>query len=284
MAIISNILRIAVIILVTAGFTAIIQKDRKAKSQSSSNENEIILELPRMIFWIGIVTAGIFAVIAISLVIGQVSMLEIGGMTCLFMLSALMASAGAFWRVVFSRKNDYFDYTTCFGRKYKIHYRDISKLSVSGSVVSFKSDGKRFVISSSAINYRKFTKFIQMNASHALPGRKNKKEGPLKRALSQLNDPLDEVVGNILLTSSSLFASILLAYALTQEGLIGNDRIIATIMALVLDVIGIGIPLLSIYSLNHREKHPRLLKLLFKESSLKGYKQEKRKRKRKRKR
>lgn len=282
----ANILRIAVIIMVTSGLTAIIYGDRK-RAPEANNNNRIILKLSRIIYWIGIATVVIFGVLLILSVVStqtEVSnddIFNIAALIFFFLGSALMASAGAFWKLEFSKKEDYFDYSTCFNRKYKIYYGDVKSVSVSGSTVSIRVKGHRFLISSSAINYESFAGFIKKKVPPASPNGGLAKKGAFKRAFKQLNDPLDILLGLVIGSVTGILGGFFSLYTLIKGNYVKGQGAIGIAVTVFFFVIGIVFPIVLVYSINHRDKHPLLFRLMLKQGTLKEDYVKKRKRKKK---
>lgn len=281
-----NILRIVVIIMVTSGLTTIIYKDRKIKSQISDND-KIILKLPRLIFWIGIVTVAIFGILLILSVTSTLTetsnddIFNIVVMIIFFLASALMASAGAFWKLEFRKDEEYFDYCTCFDRKYKIFYEDVKRLSVSGSTVSIRVKGHRFLISSISINYEKFAKFVNKKVTPVLPKGGSEKEGALRRALEQLKDPIDIIVGLAIISGAGVLGGFLGLYVLLTGNYVEGQEAIGIVLVTFFFAAGIGVPIVTVYSINHRDKHPLLFRLCVKRGMLKEDEYKNRKRNKK---
>ncbi len=81
----------------------------------------------------------------------------------------------------------------------------------------------------------------------------------------QLKDPVGFVIGLCIISLSCIFVGVVLICVLLYGEPAPDDKILGICMAAVSLLVGIGYPILFIYVVKNRKKHPRLAKLMVKQ-------------------
>ena len=79
----------------------------------------------------------------------------VGIVFAIFLLLGLVLAVEPFiWKIHVFRNEDYFLYTTGFGRTYKVRYADIVNYKDSENTLILRTERKRFFIDNKATNFR----------------------------------------------------------------------------------------------------------------------------------
>lgn len=168
-------LRLFLILISVSGLMAVIQKnnERKLENYNKKNKNYVTLQLPRLFFWLGVVCTVIFALILILFSFSSgVGILKWVFFIALSLLGAMLIVAASLWKIEINRNDDYFNYTTSFGRHTKIYYADITAWNETKEVIKFKAGGKRYYVDHYAENYKKFLSILRQRAATVCKSKK----------------------------------------------------------------------------------------------------------------
>lgn len=266
MSFILSIIRISVTIILVSGLTALYMKNRRGTDATEDEKNGMItLRMPKLFYWIGLVTGTIFAAIIVLCIFFSDSAIYEIVFFCIFILmSGSLLAVSTFWEIRFGKKDDYFCYTNLFGKKRKIYYTDITYWDTIYDKLVFKVNKKRYSVYPYVPNYNKFLKMIKKKSDNKMTGVNNEKVGAVKRALRQVRDPIGFVIVMCMFFINGLCSTVILIIFLCSPEVHMGDRVAMSTMCIIAMICCLGFPFLFVFGVNNRKKYPRLARLLVK--------------------
>ena len=67
------------------------------------------------------------------------------------------------WKISIDKKEDYFDFVSSFGRKYRVRYEDVVNYRVGNNFIRIKTKKKVFCIDTKAINLEYLPQMLKKN-------------------------------------------------------------------------------------------------------------------------
>ena len=146
--------------LITISLSALltfILKSNEKEYVKNLNEEHIIVYLPKVYTWVGIIEALFFAALLIWMIVfpnGTGSLWAGIGLSLFIIMGLVLAVEPLIWKIRFSRHEDFFLYTTGFGRTYQVQYADIVYYKDGVNTLTLRTKRKRFFIDNKATNYQ----------------------------------------------------------------------------------------------------------------------------------
>lgn len=139
----------------------LIKQDNQRKHENE-NSSLIILHLPRAFYWTGIICGAIFCVIlCFALFSSAMNILELTIIVAFTVLAIVEAVAASFWHLKMDKNNEYFTYTTSFGKTHDIKYDDITNYDINKSRLKFKVNNRAYYVDKYAVNFGHFEKMLK---------------------------------------------------------------------------------------------------------------------------
>ena len=134
-----------------------IMKSNEKESLKSQNAEHIVVHLPKAYMWVGVI---VVLFLSIFLFWATVSPIVVNMdiwtyvIFCIFILMGLVLVVEPFiWKIHIFQHEDYFLYTTGFGRTYKVQYADIVYYKDGENTLTLRIKHKRFFVDNKATNY-----------------------------------------------------------------------------------------------------------------------------------
>ena len=154
-------------------------KENEDEFIQNLGKEHIVVHYPRIYRWVGITCAVFFSCFIILMTIFPNGSSEPGvyfvfGMLVLLGLYLILESY--LWRISIDKKEDYFDFVSSFGRKYRIRYEDIVNYRVGNNFLKIKTKKKVFHFDTKAINLEYLSQMLKKNhVKEIYPSKENKK-------------------------------------------------------------------------------------------------------------
>lgn len=259
-----TMMRILITIIVVSGLTVLIRKGGRETVDEDKEDNNITLQLPKIFFWIGVIATGVFIAILIICIVVSSEIYALTVLILFILLSYYLSVAAIVWKIEFSRKEDFFYYTSSFGRKHKIYYIDITYFYSSGDTLIFKVKKKTFMVYSYINNYKKFLKNLEVRIDKKMPKSNSKKDGAMKRALKQVKDAIGFIIATCIMSGCGFFLAGFFIVGLCTHSFPDDQVIGLIIFVLIALIVAVGYPFIFAFAVNNRKKYPRLARAMVK--------------------
>ncbi len=151
----------------TLSFLALkITKENDAELIKNQKEERITIHYSVVYRWVGIICTAFFSCFMILMTVfpnGTAEPWVYFGFSLFFMLGLYLILESYLWKIIFDKKEDYFDFVSSFGRKYRIRYEDILNYKVGNNFIKIKTQKKVFYIDTKAINLEYLPQMLKKN-------------------------------------------------------------------------------------------------------------------------
>lgn len=130
-------------------------KENEDEFIQNLGKEHIIVHYPRFYRWVGITCAVFFSCFIILMTIfpnGSAEPWVYFEFSLFVLLGLYLILESYLWRISIDKKEDYFDFVSSFGRKYRIRYEDIVNYRVGNNFLKIKTKKKVFYFDTKAIN------------------------------------------------------------------------------------------------------------------------------------
>ena len=144
----------------------IIIKDNSNELINNLKEDHIIIHLPNIYKWIGLICSMLFLSLLILMIIfpNDTAEIWVGVLFSIFIiLGVYMIFATYHWKIHIYRNDEYFIYVSSFGKKYKIYYFDIIDYKNGDNYIKIKTVRKSFYVDNKSTNIEFLLAMIKKN-------------------------------------------------------------------------------------------------------------------------
>jgi len=160
------ILSIVLTVIILCLLATKIEKDSDTLLIRSLDEEEITIHYSVVYRWVGIVCVSIFVCFIILMTIFPNDTAE----TWTYLVFGIFVLLGLYlilesylWKIKVYKKEDYYDFTSSFGRKYRVFYAEITHYKVGNNFIKIKTNKKVFYVDTKALNLEYLLQMLKKN-------------------------------------------------------------------------------------------------------------------------
>ena len=143
-----------------------IAKENDAELIKNQKEERITIHYSVVYRWVGFISSAAI-LIAITLMTAfpndSVNIWTYLGFGMFLCLGFYLILESYLWRIFIDKQEDYFDFVSSFGRKYRIRYEDILNYKVGNNFMKIKTKKKAFYFDTKAINLEYLPQMLKKN-------------------------------------------------------------------------------------------------------------------------
>jgi len=133
----------------------VVAKSNKKEAQENADKKHIVVHLPKIYFWVGLICALFFAAVFVLMLLfpNDTAEVWVGLIFWVFILLGLfLVLLSKVWKIHLYRGEDRFTYISTYGVRHTIAYADIVYCKIGQNVITLKIKKKRFFIDPHATN------------------------------------------------------------------------------------------------------------------------------------
>ena len=159
-------LRYMIIAIVIGVTSMLIMKSNDKELRKNLDKEHIVVHLPKIYRWIGIIISLFFMSLLIIIVVGKNKTLNLSDVA-IFIGGTVMGISiiipTIVWKIHIFKNDNYIIYITFFGRKHTILYSDMTYYKIGEDTIYLKVKNKTFFIDSFATNVEIFLNMLRKN-------------------------------------------------------------------------------------------------------------------------
>lgn len=162
----AKVLLYAVIAFLVTGMFALIRRSNARTLLKSQNEEQVVVRLPKIYFWIGVAGVACFTTLVILMTVLPNNTPPAWVCAVFFMyvlLGGILIIDGSVWKIRIDRTADHLIYTSFVGRTHIIRYADITRFNAGVNTLTLRAGKKTFFIDMQAVNVQILLQMLRQN-------------------------------------------------------------------------------------------------------------------------
>ena len=143
-----------------------VAKENDAELVKNRKEEHVTIHYPVVYRWVGIICTAFWLSFIILMTVFPNDTAEpwvYVGFGLFVLLGLYLILESYVWKISIDKKEDYFDFVSSFGRKYRVRYEDVVNYRIGNNFIRIKTKKKVFYIDTKAINLEYLPQMLKKN-------------------------------------------------------------------------------------------------------------------------